>query len=145
MARPEPEVHVNGALAGLPSWVIDATVRQVLRRERRDASVHVTFVGKRVMSRLNHRYLGHRGPTDVLSFPLLQRDGGVAGDIYICRYAAARNARDHGAAVRHELLRLVVHGTLHLLGCEHPAGAGRTRSAMWHRQERHLASLAWLN
>jgi probable rRNA maturation factor len=41
--------------------------------------------------------------------------------------------------VREELARLVVHGTLHVLGYVHPEGGTRTESAMWKRQERLLA------
>jgi len=41
-------------------------------------------------------------------------------------------------SVREELARLVVHGTLHVLGHDHPA-KGREASAMWKRQERLLA------
>jgi probable rRNA maturation factor len=136
-----PEVRVNGALGGLPVGAVDAAVRSVLRGERRRATIHVTFVGKHTMRMLNTRYLGHRGATDVLSFPLLQPDGEVTGDVYICRYAAARNAREHGVPVRHELLRLAIHGTLHVLGWDHPDGASRVQSAMWRRQERYLAAL----
>jgi probable rRNA maturation factor len=44
--------------------------------------------------------------------------------------------------MREELVRLIVHGTLHALGRDHPEGAGRTRSAMWRRQERYVEALA---
>ncbi len=40
--------------------------------------------------------------------------------------------------LREELIRLVVHGTLHALGRTHPEGEGRTRSPMWRRQERYV-------
>ena len=43
--------------------------------------------------------------------------------------------------LREELVRLVVHGTLHVLGYDHPDGPGRTRSAMWRRQERYVRRL----
>jgi probable rRNA maturation factor len=137
----ESEVVVSGIVGGLPDRTVGAAVRHVLRRERRRARIAVTFVGKRQMRRLNAMYLRHDRPTDVLSFSLLQPDGALAGDIYVCRYVATRNARAHHATVRQELLRLIVHGTLHILGFEHPEGAGRTGSAMWRRQERHLAGL----
>ena len=100
----------------------------------------MTFLGKRRMQRLNARSLGHDYPTDVISFPLPQPDGTVAGDICICRYMAARNARQHRSSVRAELLRLAVHGTLHVLGYDHPEGPGRLHSPMWRRQERYVAS-----
>ena len=137
----ESEVVVSGNAGSLPVGTVRAAVHHVLRRERRRARVAVTFIGKRQMRRLNAEYLRHDRPTDVLSFPLPQPDGALAGDIYVCRYVAARNARAHHVTVRQELLRLIVHGTLHVLGFEHPEGASRTESAMWRRQEQHLAGL----
>ena len=101
----------------------------------------ITFVGRAAMSELNRRYLGHRGPTDVISFGL-GRHGGkgpVVGDIYICPEIARANAKRQGVSSQEELLRLVVHGTLHTLGYDHPEGATRTESKMWRRQERILA------
>ena len=93
------------------------------------------------MSELNQRYLGHRGPTDVISFGL-GRQGGrgpVVGDIYICAEIARANAKRQGVSAQEEMLRLVVHGTLHVLGYDHPLGATRTTSPMWRKQERILA------
>jgi ssRNA-specific RNase YbeY (16S rRNA maturation enzyme) len=39
-------------------------------------------------------------------------------------------------------VRLVVHGTLHVLGYDHPDGDHRTRSPMWQRQERYVKRFA---
>jgi probable rRNA maturation factor len=93
------------------------------------------------MSRLNHRYLGHHGPTDVISFGLgrVGRRGAVVGDVYICAEMARENAKTQGISAGEELLRLVIHGTLHVLGHDHPTGAGRAASPMWRKQERILA------
>ena len=134
-----PEVTVSGA-DGL-ARIMRAAVVHVVRQERRRARLGVTFVGKARMRSLNARYLGHDYVTDVISFPLPQPGGLIAGDIYVCRYAAARNARAHDVPVRQELRRLVVHGTLHVLGWDHPVGPALTRSPMWRRQERYLAAL----
>jgi probable rRNA maturation factor len=54
---------------------------------------------------------------------------------------AEREARRRGIPVREELIRLVVHGTLHVLGHDHPEGEGRTVSPMWRRQERYVSAL----
>ena len=115
-----------------------------LRAERvRDAMLSITFVGRAAISRLNRRYLGHEGPTDVISFGLARigKRGAVVGDIYICADVARENAKRQGIAAGEELLRLVVHGTLHVLGREHPVGTTRTTSPMWRRQERILARI----
>lgn len=107
----------------------------------RDAMLSITFVGRAAMSELNRRYLGHLGPTDVISFGLGRhgRQGPVVGDIYICPEVARANARRQGVSSQEELLRLVVHGTLHTLGYDHPDGSARTESPMWRRQEKILA------
>jgi probable rRNA maturation factor len=115
-----------------------------LRAEQvRDAMLSITFVGRAAISRLNRRYLGHEGPTDVISFGLerIGKRGAVVGDIYICAEVARENAKRRGIPAGEELLRLVVHGTLHVLGHDHPEGEKRTTSPMWRRQERILARI----
>lgn len=109
----------------------------------RDAMLSIAFVGRAAISELNRRYFGHRGPTDVISFGLERSGGGkrgaVIGDIYICPQIARDNAKQQGVPIGEEMLRLVVHGTLHVLGHDHPTGASRTTSPMWRRQEKILA------
>jgi probable rRNA maturation factor len=109
----------------------------------RNAMLSITFVGRPTISQLNYRYLGHHGPTDVISFGLGRagKRGAVVGDVYICAEVARENARRQGVSAGEELLRLVIHGTLHVLGHDHPADATRTSSPMWHKQERILAGV----
>jgi probable rRNA maturation factor len=119
-------------------------VTATLESERiRDALISVAFVGIGTITRLNADYLSHRGPTDVIAFGLERESGStpVIGDIYICPKLAERNARRFGISVRRELARLVVHGTLHVTGMEHPEDETRTSSPMWRKQERILDSL----
>ena len=114
----------------------------VLKAERvKDAMISITFVGRATMSTLNGRYLRHRGPTDVISFGLgrMGTRAAVLGDIYICPEVARDNARRENISAGEELLRLVIHGTLHVLGHEHPEGSTRGASPMWRKQERILA------
>lgn len=118
-------------------------VRHVLRAEGvRSAAVSVTLLSAPAMARLNRRHLAHAGATDVISFGLAPAPGaGVVGDIYLCPAVARRNAAAARCGVREELLRLAVHGTLHVLGWDHPVDAARESSLMWRRQERLLAAL----
>ncbi|MFL5493613.1 MAG: rRNA maturation RNase YbeY [Gemmatimonadales bacterium] len=132
---------MSGRRLPLPAGVVRRVVEAVLAGERRRAAISVTFLGPESMRRLNADHRGHDRPTDVLSFAL-RGPAGPAGDVYICRSVAEREARARGIPLREELIRLVVHGTLHALGRDHPEGAGRTRSAMWRRQERYVESLA---
>jgi probable rRNA maturation factor len=70
------------------------------------------------------------------------RDALVSITFVTNRRIAALNARHLGhrgpTDVREELLRLVVHGVLHVLGHDHPEDDARYRSPMWQRQERLL-------
>ncbi len=110
----------------------------------RRARVELALLDAAAMRRLNRRVTGRRGLTDVLAFALPQPDGALLGDVYICPAAAERWVRNGGRGtgdarrVEEELVRLTVHGTLHVLGYDHPDGPGRTRSAMWRRQERYV-------
>lgn len=133
---------VNGRRLPLSRGLVRRVVEAVLRSERRDALISVTFLGRDSMRRLNAKHKGHDHPTDVLTFALMGPAGRLVGDVYICSWMARREARARGIPLREELIRLVVHGTLHALGRDHPEGAERTRSAMWRRQERYVEALA---
>ena len=104
-------------------------------------AVSVTFVGPARIRQLNARWKHVDRTTDVLAFSLALPDGSRQGDVYICRAVAAGEAKKRGLTVGEELVRLVIHGTLHVLGYDHPEGDDRIRSAMWRRQERYLACL----
>lgn len=119
--------------------------RQVLRANKVPrAMLSITFVDARTIARLNRTHLGHRGPTDVITFALgADPAGTVIGDIYICPDVARAQAKTHGVGVREELARLVVHGTLHACGWEHPDDEARTTSPMWRRQEQ-LVERFWI-
>jgi len=134
-------VSVSGRRLPLSAALVRRVVEAVLRGERRRALVSVTFLGRDAMRHLNGRHKGHDRPTDVLSFAMADPAGTALGDIYVCSWVAEREARSRGIPVREELIRLVVHGTLHVLGHEHPEGEGRTVSPMWRRQERYVSAL----
>ena len=57
------------------------------------------------------------------------------GDVYIGYEQAHRQAGELGFDPEEELVRLVVHGVLHVLGYDHPEGEDRTGSPMFERQE----------
>ena len=133
---------MNGRRLPLSRALVRRVVNGVLRAERRKALMSVTFLGRDSMRRLNAEHKGHDRPTDVLAFALNGPAGEVIGDVYVCPWVARREAKARGIPLRQELVRLVVHGTLHALGREHPEGPERIRSAMWRRQERYVEALA---
>ena len=77
------------------------------------------FCSDSYISEMNQYYLGHEGTTDVITFDY--SDGfskaSICADIYIGIETVRRNAIEFGAAsFDEELLRVMVHGLLHLFG-----------------------------
>lgn len=88
----------------------------------------ITFVDEEAMSELHEEWMDLEGPTDVMSFPMDElregREGelapeGLLGDIVICPTVAAQQARIAGHSSEEEMLLLLTHGILHLLGYDH--------------------------
>ena len=138
------DVALEGVRIPVARSRIAALAEGVLRREGvRGALLSIAFVSDRRIAALNRAHLAHAGPTDVISFGFAPVKAGdaVVGDIYIAPGVARRNAAERGVGAREELMRLVVHGVLHVVGHDHPDDASRYDSPMWRRQERLLRSL----
>jgi probable rRNA maturation factor len=75
------------------------------------------------MEELHIKWMDEPGPTDVLSFPmdLPEHDGEIVtlGDIVIAPAVAAKQAKDAGHSIEHEIYILATHGLLHILGYDH--------------------------
>lgn len=138
-SRPSLLVSITSTGGRVPvaAFRLDALARFALRAEGvKAAELSIAFIPPRMMAKLNCQHLGHRGPTDVITFALGSDPMGVLrGDIYICVDVARAQAAEHRVGVREEVKRLVVHGVLHACGHEHPTDDTRTTSAMWRRQE----------
>jgi len=81
--------------------------------------ITVVLVSDGEMAELHERYLGVKGPTDVLSFP--------TGEIVVSADTAAREADARGIPPLHELVLYVVHGALHLDGYDDKKPEARRR------------------
>jgi probable rRNA maturation factor len=106
-------------------------VQMLLARQKvSHAQLDVSIVGKRKIQTLNERELGHKGPTDVLSFPhhdkaqlkdvpLPEDVPPHLGDIVISFPEAVSAARRFGKRVDDQLSFYLEHGLMHLLGYHH--------------------------
>jgi probable rRNA maturation factor len=120
--------------------LLTRAARAALRHSRAgDAEISVTLLADAEIAALNAEFLAHDGPTDVLSFPLYAGEEDPVGDIYVGLEQARRQAAANGVALDEELVRLTVHGVLHVLGYDHPDGDARLESEMWAVQEAIVA------
>jgi len=138
--RPDPacgvKVYVNAeAFSDAPLPLIEAAVRHVLKGAGAAAGeISVTLLDDAEIQALNREYLGEDRPTDVIAFSL--GEGETLGDVYLGFERACSQATEHDVTFEEELVRLAIHGTLHVLGQDHPDGPERTRSPMFELQER---------
>jgi probable rRNA maturation factor len=88
------------------------------------SELSISLVDDAQIAELNACYRDRRRPTDVLSFSLLEGEnaehrGRLLGDVVIGIETAARQARSRHRGLDEEVARLLIHGTLHLLGHDH--------------------------
>lgn len=77
------------------------------------------FVTPDYIQNLNKTYKNRDYVTDVLSFPTNGEIENDLGDIFICLDKAILQAKEYGHSLMREVLFLLVHGYLHLLGYDH--------------------------
>lgn len=131
--------------------------RKLTRRAQRlldelgfgDHELSLLLTGDFEMQALNRTFRGKDRTTDVLAFA--QREGlraglqpQVLGDVVISLAQAERQAARRGVAAWDELLVLLVHGVLHLLGYDHESDDPARARAMQREQNRLVAWLAGL-
>jgi rRNA maturation RNase YbeY len=114
--------------------------RVLVELDARQAELSLVLAADPEMAELNERYRGRTGPTDVLSFSLLEgkgreHRGALLGDVVIGVEVAARQARRAGRCFDDEVARLLIHGVLHLLGWDHEREA---EARAMRAQERRL-------
>lgn len=106
----------------------EATIGEVLKVEKitDNAEVSLSIVDRDAIHKLNKDYRDVDRETDVLSFPLdeegYDNEGNpiiLLGDIVICLDVAEDQANDFGHSLEREMMYLICHSTLHLLGYDH--------------------------
>ena len=141
MLPQQPEVLINtGLFRSAPIDLIERAIRMTLDEDGTIAEISLALLADSEMQELNLRHLGKDSTTDVISFSL-GGEGLVVGDVYVGFEQAIRQADELGIEVGEELARLAIHGTLHVLGYDHPEGPERSKSPMFQVQEQLLRNL----
>ncbi len=115
-----------------------AKLLRELVRPGSELSIHL--VDDEAIAALNETYRGPNRATDVLAFSLLEGEhsehrGRLLGDVVIGIETADRQARAARRTLDDEVARLLIHGTLHLLGYDH---AQRRDARVMPGEERRL-------
>jgi rRNA maturation RNase YbeY len=118
---------------------IEAQVLHALASEQQEEAwvVSIVLVDDPEMQRMHADFMDIDEPTDVMTFPSEQEDGGPAGDIVISVERAAEQGAENGLSTENEVIFLAIHGVLHLTGWDDHAEADR--AAMLDRQRSIIA------
>ncbi len=79
-------------------------------------SLEIVFVSGKFIYELNKDYLNHVNTTDIITFNYSEHRSKLSGEIYISVEDARENAKRFECSFELEILRLIIHGILHLLG-----------------------------
>jgi probable rRNA maturation factor len=106
-----------------------------------DRELALSLVGDAEIHELNRDFREVDKPTDVLSFSMVEGEGGglhpqVMGDVVISVETAGRQAAEAGRTLEEELLRLAVHGFVHLCGYDHATADEERRMFGWEAELR---------
>lgn len=113
--------------------LIKTVVKTVLKEEGivQDLEVYITLTHNDNIQKINAEHRNIDKPTDVLSFPMFERDEipnlkenneaieTMLGDIIVSVEKVREQAEEYGHSFKRELAYLVTHGMLHLLGYDH--------------------------
>jgi len=86
------------------------------------AELSLALVGNAEMQRLNAKYRQMNYPTDVLSFAAAKNspvETSLLGDVIISVEKAAQQAKDRRRTLDEEMITLLIHGIVHLMGYDH--------------------------
>ena len=123
----------------LPEQHVREVCLLTLEMEDVEGGVEIALVDDSTIADLNERYLKEPGPTDVITFPLVEDaesagPGSVPvgfvpslGEVVVSTETARRQAPEFLGDAKRETLLYVIHGVLHLLGYDDKNPATRAR------------------
>jgi probable rRNA maturation factor len=104
------------------------------------SEIGVTFCNDAEIKKLNLAYRNKNKPTDVLSFSFIEglkvnSHDTYLGDVIISLDTAKKQANKFKVSLEEELLRLIVHGILHLFGYDHENVSEKKAKEMFDLQD----------
>jgi probable rRNA maturation factor len=132
-------IHITNRQKTLP--VDRPRVRQAVQAilqdaEIADAEISIALVDDPTIAKLHGQFLDDPTPTDVLSFVLERSEQSLEGEVVASADTAKACAATYKATPEDELLRYVIHGTLHLVGYDD--ATPRQRATMRTKERKYL-------
>lgn len=88
----------------------------VRKEEKKLGCLNFIFCSDRHLLEINKKYLNHSTLTDVITFDFSESKKTIEGDVYISVDRVKENTKKYSVSFKKELLRIMIHGVLHLIG-----------------------------
>ena len=136
-------VFINPKYEKLNENLCTTIVKKVLNHyDLKSFDVNLIFTSDIYVSNLKKEYFSKNQWTDVIAFPMhTKNEKFVEGEIYISMPTAKENAKRYKQSYGKELARLVIHGSLHLLGIED--NTNEKKEKMSKIEEHFLKEISW--
>jgi len=123
--------------------IFSTVAKKVLLGENRGTeTLSLAFIGKEEIKKLNKKFRGKNKPTDVLSFgnvscSMFHVPSEGLGEVVICSSVVKENSLKYKIDFKKEMLKVFVHGILHLCGYNHEKS--KEAEEMEKKQEHYLS------
>jgi probable rRNA maturation factor len=125
------------SVTALRNW-INGTI---LLEKHQLQELNFIFCADDYLLKINQQYLDHDTYTDIITFDHSEEKGVIYGDIFISIDRIKENAKEFNTSLINELHRVIIHGTLHLLGYSDKNKANKAQ--MTAKENEHLAIRAF--
>jgi probable rRNA maturation factor len=121
----------------LKKWILSV----IEKKKRKAGELNFIFCSDEHLLGINRQYLHHDTYTDIITFDYSKEDlrQAVSGDIFISVERVGENAKKFSKSFENELHRVIIHGTLHLLGYKDKTKAAKEE--MRKEEDRALKNL----
>ena len=113
-------------------WILQSLDKEVYKSDY----LNFIFCSDEYLLNINIQYLNHDYYTDIITFDNSEDDK-IAGDIFISIDRAAENSKEFSVNLDEEIRRLIIHGTLHLIG--YKDGTAEEKKIMRAKEDYYLS------
>lgn len=130
------ESKINLPLKG-KKILLKKFIQNLAKKENKKIeNISLIFVTNKKIRELNKRFLNKDYNTDVIAFYYNSPNEPISGDIFISVSQVKKNAKKYNETFQNELLRIIIHGCLHLFGYKDYTDS--ERKIMTEKQENYL-------
>jgi probable rRNA maturation factor len=119
------------------TWIRDT----IIAENHRLKLLNFIFCNDAYLLNINQQYLNHDTYTDIITFDNSDTKQEIVGDVFISLDRIRENAKELGVNETDELHRVMIHGTLHLLG--YPDKGKSAKALMTEKEDLYLSKRAF--